>query len=99
MVEYPEYVENMTEQGISVSGGRNPYIVLGAHMALNDQIKLDRPQGIRAIYSEGVRAYGHERTKQLVLEVLIGMLESSYSYGEAPSEAAYLGAIDKVLAK
>ena len=85
----------MQPQQIQAAQGENPYFVLGAHLAMLDQIKTDRPQGIQSLYYASCKIRGSNLTEEMILQVLKQLLLSAYQHCEAPSDEEYLETLKK----
>ena len=93
--QHPEYhvlLENpeaAVEQEFTPDNGRmNPFLHLSLHLAIADQISIDQPPGIRAIYdSLRLRLDVHE-TEHIILECLGETLWRSQRDGK-PMDAMY----------
>ena len=94
--EHPEYhatIENEDlETTFSPEGGQsNPYLHMGLHLAIRDQLVTDRPPGVRALYESMVIKTGgaHEAEHQM-LECLAETLWEAQGAGLLPDEQKYL---------
>lgn len=93
--QHPEYhalLENpeaAVEQEFTPDNGQmNPFLHLSLHLAIADQISIDQPSGIRAIYdSLRLRLDVHE-TEHIILECLGETLWRSQRDGK-PMDALY----------
>jgi hypothetical protein len=72
-------------------GASNPFLHMGLHLAVRDQVATDRPVGINAAYQQLLRKRGsrHEAEHQLI-ECLAEALWAAQRSGQPPDEAAYL---------
>jgi hypothetical protein len=91
--EYHAYLEGATPlQEFSVAEGRsNPFLHMGMHLALREQVATDRPAGIRAIHGMLAARHGaaHEAEHRMI-EALAETLWEAQRAARAPDEAAYL---------
>ena len=80
------------------SGQSNPFLHLGLHLAIREQVATDRPAGIAAIHRELSRHLGdpHEAEHRM-LEKLGEALWFSQRTGRAPDEAAYLESLRQLI--
>ncbi|HHH35614.1 MAG TPA: DUF1841 family protein [Gammaproteobacteria bacterium] len=72
-------------------GETNPFLHLGLHLGLLEQVSADRPAGIAAIFHELARHSGdpHEAEHRM-MECLAEMIWQAQRNGAQPDEAAYL---------
>jgi hypothetical protein len=94
---HPEYQTLITEQDslqhdFASSGGEsNPFLHLGLHLALRDQIDTDRPPGIAAVHRQLLaRAGDSHLVEHRMMEVLAQMLAEAQHAARPPQEALYL---------
>ena len=96
--QHPEY-HAVVESGpgalhreFSPEGGQaNPFLHMGLHLAIREQVATNRPAGIAAIHRELVRRTGdvHE-AEHWMIECLGEAMWRSQRSGLPPDEAAYL---------
>jgi hypothetical protein len=100
--EHPEY-QALLEQperalDADFADGGNPFLHMGLHVALAEQLQADRPPGIRALYQ---RLLAREPDRQRVEHGIIGCLAASLrqaaSTGTLPDEAGYLDCVRQLL--
>jgi hypothetical protein len=72
-------------------GETNPFLHMGMHISLQEQIGTDRPPGVRQLYQQVVRRIGdgHEAEHQM-MECLGRMLWEAQRENRLPDEQAYL---------
>ena len=73
------------------SGQSNPFLHLGLHLAVRDQIATDRPAGIRkAFQSVAARLGSEHEAEHRIIECLAEAMWEAQRAGRPPDEAAYL---------
>lgn len=79
-------------------GESNPFLHMGMHITLQEQIGTDRPGGIRLIYQQAVAKWGdsHHAEHQM-MECLGKMLWEAQRDNRMPDEQAYLSCLGKRL--
>ena len=101
---HPEYQAALTDpqrvldRDYSPEGGQsNPFLHMGLHLAVRDQLATDRPPGIRAAFNAVVTRLGepHDAEHQLI-ECLAETLWESQRAGRPPDENAYLGRVRRI---
>lgn len=95
---HPEY-HAMLEQGEDAigrewtpeQGETNPFLHLGMHIVIREQLSTDRPPGIRAAYDALVNSLGEPHAAEHeMLECLGATLWEAQRSGQMPNEVAYL---------
>lgn len=72
-------------------GESNPFLHMGMHIAIREQVATDRPAGIAAIYKTLLAKLNDPQTvEHQMLECLGETLWHSQHYGAAPDEQAYM---------
>jgi Domain of unknown function (DUF1841) len=98
IAEHPEYVP-LLESGpqaldtdYTPEGGReNPFLHMGLHLAIREQVATDRPAGIAAIHQALSRRLGDPHAAEhAMLERLAETLWEAQRSGKAPDEQRYL---------
>lgn len=73
------------------SGRENPFLHLGMHLAIREQVGTDRPHGIAAVHARLVRELGSDHAAEhAMMEALGATLWEAQRAGVAPDERAYL---------
>jgi Domain of unknown function (DUF1841) len=95
---HPEYHaglergEDALERDYTPEGGQsNPFLHMGLHLAVRDQIATDRPAGLRKAFENLAQRVGsaHEAEHRIIECLAEAMWEAQRS-GRPPDEAAYL---------
>jgi len=80
------------------TGQSNPFLHLGMHISLQEQLATDRPNGIALLYKQLVMQTGDTHTAEhQLMECLGRMLWEAQRAGRMPDEAAYLGCVRMLL--
>ena len=93
---HPEYQDIVASSAIdadySPDGGQtNPFLHMGLHLAIRDQVSLDRPAGIAAVFRRLAQRLGDEHAAEhRMLETLAEALWEAQRANRAPDEQAYL---------
>ena len=88
MQQHPEYHEDLRNpdavvQDYSVEQGRtNPFLHLSMHLAIDEQLSIDQPPGIKAAYQRLLATHDRHEAAHIIMEAL----------GEVIWEAQRLGA-------
>ncbi len=71
--------------------GENPFLHMGLHMAVREQVSIDRPPGVRDLHLRLEARLGDaHRADHLLMEALAETLWEAQRAGRAPDEARYL---------
>ncbi len=80
------------------AGQSNPFLHLGMHISLQEQLATDRPKGIALLYKQLVMQTGDAHTAEhQLMECLGRMLWEAQRAGRMPDEAAYLECVRALL--
>ena len=75
-------------------GATNPFLHLGLHLAVREQVGTDRPAGIRELHAMLTRRLGDRHAAEhRMIERLAEALWQSQRSGQPPDEAEYLAAL------
>lgn len=94
--DHPEYQPAVLSDDLDASftpeGGRaNPFLHMGLHLALRDQVATDRPPGIKTVFSSISARIGDRLTAEhQAIDCLAETLWEAQSRNVAPDEQAYL---------
>lgn len=101
--EHPEYhkaLEGPIDRDYGGGeGGTNPFMHMGMHISIREQLAIDRPAGIRDAYQRIAQRIGssHEAEHQII-ECMVDMMWRAQSEGKAPDEQAYLACVRRIAA-
>ncbi len=95
---HPEYHEALERDGDALvrdytpAGGQsNPFLHMGLHLAVRDQIATDRPAGMRQAFDSLARRIGSAHdAEHRIIECLAEAMWEAQRSGRPPDEAAYL---------
>ncbi len=102
IAEHPEYHEILRtgriEEDYTVERGKtNPFLHMGMHIAIREQVSIDRPPGIAAAWRAlCLREGDPHRAEHLMLDCLAETLVEAQREGTAPDEVAYLDAVRRL---
>lgn len=76
-------------------GETNPFLHMGMHIAIREQLSIDRPAGIKAAYAALLTATGDlHKAEHEMLECLAEALWLAQREGRLPDEQAYLACLN-----
>ncbi len=100
--DHPEYQSELGGEALEASftpsqGKTNPFLHMGLHLAVRDQVATDRPPGISYIFQELVKNYSdpHE-TEHRMLDCLAETLWEAQNQNAPPDEQKYLERLRKI---
>ena len=100
--EHPEYQpaldDDRLDDDYAPEGGRtNPFLHMGLHLAIREQVATDRPAGVAAAF-EGIRAKTGDRhaAEHRALDCLAEALWSAQAGNTPPDEQAYLAQLRRL---
>jgi hypothetical protein len=105
IAEHPEY-HSMLEapaaaleaEFVPEAGAENPYLHLGLHLAIREQVSTDRPAGIARIHAQlAARSGSTLAAEHRMLEALGETLWEAERVGTMPDESAYLRRLERLL--
>ncbi|WP_405239344.1 DUF1841 family protein [Lentisalinibacter orientalis] len=93
---HPEYHDALADSRLArdytgADGAANPFLHMGLHMALREQVATDRPAGVRTVFDGLATRLGnaHEAEHRMI-ECLAEALWQAQRAGTPPDESAYL---------
>ena len=86
--------EVLDKDWLPEGGETNPFLHMGMHIAIREQLSIDRPTGIRAAYEALLRKTGDVmQTEHVMLECLGEALWRAQRENRLPDEETYLDCI------
>jgi len=75
----------------AAGGAENPFLHMGLHLAVREQLSIDRPPGIRDLHGQLQARFGHAHlAEHALMEALGEELYAAQRSGQAPDEKQYL---------
>jgi phage pi2 protein 07 len=104
--EHPEYHSWLNEENLDMTfhpeiHGENPFLHMGLHLAIREQLQTNRPLGIREIYFAYVKKNNHlppHEIEHIFMDVLAKNLWMAQRLQQAPDEAVYLKDCQQLIA-
>jgi len=98
VAEHPEYHAALAQEDRALSreylpehGETNPFLHLGMHIAIREQVSVNRPQGVTALHRRLAKALGGAmEAEHLMMEALADVLWHAQRDGTLPDERAYM---------
>jgi hypothetical protein len=95
---HPEYQAMVADADAALAyeagttgGAENPFLHMGLHLAIRDQVSIDRPPGVRELHRLLQARYGDlHRAEHALMEALGETLWQAQRAGGAPDETQYL---------
>jgi hypothetical protein len=102
--QHPEYHAYLTDQDqlqqdfTPEHGQTNPWLHMGMHISLGEQLGADRPAGIRDLYTRITARFGdHHAAEHAMMECLGVALWEAQRAQRMPDEQAYLECLKKLM--
>lgn len=102
---HPEYQAWLSENYLNTNFhpevyGENPFLHMGLHLAIQEQIQTNRPAGIQETYFAYIKKHNHlsiHEVEHRFMEILAKTLWEAQKSQNAPDEKAYLQACSALL--
>lgn len=92
--QHPEYQKWLNPQYLETTFDReNPFLHMGLHLAIKEQIQTNRPTGIQEIYFQFVKKnplVSNHEVEHIFMDVLARTLWEAQQHQQAPNEELYL---------
>ena len=103
IAQHPEY-HGLLESGPAAlerdwtpeSGQENPFLHMGLHLGLREQVATDRPAGIAALHRELAARHGLHEAEHRMAECLAEALWLAQRNNSLPDEVSYLNALRRL---
>lgn len=101
MLMHPEYHVFLNKPTMSqaqeFSLEENPFFHMSLHLAIRDQIQMDRPTGVKCIYDRLIKKVEDEHeAAHLMMVSLAKILWAAQQSGESPTDEAYLQLLNEL---
>ena len=104
ILEHPEYHKYLEDEESSLAleflpdqGATNPFLHMGMHIAIREQVSTDRPPGIREFYQQGLKKLqSNHDLEHIIMECLGEALWKAQQDNTLPDESEYLECIKKI---
>lgn len=99
MEQHPEYRADLEDpqadqRDYGVEQGRtNPFLHMSMHLAIQEQLSIDQPPGIRGAYESLVTRLGPHETEHVIMEALGQVIWEAQRSGTPPDNEKYLDLI------
>jgi hypothetical protein len=98
---HPEYqalvrdsASTLDYQPDAAGTNENPFLHMGLHLAVREQVSIDRPPGVRELCRRLEARYGDaHRAEHAMMQDLADILYESQRTGTAPDEAQYMARV------
>jgi len=103
--QHPEYHALFTHQDTVIDrdylpemGESNPFLHMGMHIGLREQLAADRPAGIRTLHQRMlIKTGGFHDAEHRMMECLAETLWEAQRDGTLPDESRYLNALRQLI--
>lgn len=101
--QHPEYHALLGRGGAALErdwtpehGESNPFLHMGLHLALREQVATDRPAGIAALHRRLATRHGEHEAEHRMAECLAEALWRAQRNNSLPDEVSYLEALRRI---
>jgi len=101
--EHPEYHQLLENKEASITadylpemGDSNPFLHMGMHLGLREQVSTDRPAGIAELYQGLVALKGIHDAEHEMIECLAEAIWQAQQNQTIPDEVAYLECLGRI---
>ena len=96
LLEQPELSQH--QDFVAEAGAENPFLHMGLHITLEEQLAIDRPAGIQAIYQQLQQKSDDPHAVQHRMMACLGeVIWQAQQASQAPDDAAYLECLRRLL--
>jgi len=107
IAEHPEYIawletgQEVLAADFTPEGGReNPFLHMGLHLAIREQLSTNRPLGFAALHRRLSEHYGNaHEAEHALLAPLAETLAEAQRDGRAPDESEYLRKVEALVGR
>lgn len=96
MEQHPEYHQDLSDpdvlqQDYSVQQGKsNPFLHLSMHLAIDEQLSIDQPPGIKAAHQQLLLSFSPHDASHIIMEALGEVLWESQRLGTPLNNERYI---------
>ena len=96
--EYQEFIKNLDTEYFPEQGKTNPFLHINLHLALQDQLGLDQPKGIKKIYSQLLKKIKDtHQVEHIMMEQIAEMIFNSQKYNKTMNLKYYLESLNELI--
>ncbi len=102
IAQHPEYHRWLSDDRLQRDfspgeGETNPWLHMGMHITLGEQLGADRPPGVRRVYQQIATRFGDPHAAEhAMMDCLGAVLWEAQRSGGTPDEQAYLACLEKL---
>jgi len=100
--EYQAYLDNpksLEAEFPPELGQSNPFLHMGLHLAIREQVTTNRPAGITEIYQRLTKKHSALETEHLMMEHLVEAIWQAQRHQTLPDEQAYFNKLKDLINK
>lgn len=104
LLDHPEYHRYLSDDlldhdWLPEHGETNPFLHIGMHLAIEEQLSIDQPAGVRELYLSLLKKQSDEHaTKHEMMDGLAEMIWQAQRHHTPPDPSLYLDILRKKLA-
>jgi len=98
--EYHNFVTQLDKDFLPELGETNPFLHMGLHLGIREQIDTNRPLGIKLIFEQLTPVMGSAHdAEHSMIDCLAEAMWSAQSNNQPPDETSYLACLQSLLNK
>ena len=102
--QHPEYQEFLTDEQTALSAEfppeeTNPFLHMGMHIAMQEQLGANHPEGVREIYQRIAARFGDAHTAEHHMMNCLGQVLHDARPGQEPDQASYVECLERLAGK
>lgn len=101
---HPEYhkqlesADTLAKEYTPEMGQSNPFLHMGLHIAIHEQLSINKPKGVRSVYQQlQMKHQDSHKVEHMIMDCLAEMIWEAQSKGQAPDEKKYVKKLRKLL--
>ena len=96
--EYQDVIKNLDTEYFPDQGETNPFLHINLHLALQDQLSLDQPKGIKKIYNDLLKKVKDaHQVEHIMMNHIAEMIFNSQKYGKPMDLEYYLRSLKSLI--
>ena len=96
--EYQDVIKNLDTEYFPEHGETNPFLHINLHLALQDQLSLDQPKGLKKTYNDLLKKVNDvHQVEHIMMNHIAEMIFNSQKYGKPMDLEHYLKSLKSLI--